>query len=255
VPTAIVTGATGAIGEAIARGIADRGWRVVLGCRDVRRGAALARRLEPAAVEVAELDVGSRASIDAFRARFEGPLDALVNNAAIAPKKREVTSEGIERQLAVNVLGYLRMIEAFADALERGTSPRIVNVASYWAGDLDEHDLEFVRRRYDNNAAYRQSKQANRMLTVAHAERLRSRGIAVNACHPGDVSSTLSHDLGFGGSESAEEGARTPLFLALDPQGASATGNYFANERAERDAFARDRAAIERLFERCVAYG
>ena len=58
----------------------------------------------------------------------------------------------------------------------RSAPARVVNVASYWAGGLDLEDLEFKRRRYDNDAAYRQSKQADRMLTVAFAERLR--GIA-----------------------------------------------------------------------------
>jgi NAD(P)-dependent dehydrogenase (short-subunit alcohol dehydrogenase family) len=40
-----------------------------------------------------------------------------------------------------------------------------------------------------HHEAYRQSKQANRMLTVALAARLAERGITVNACHPGNVSS------------------------------------------------------------------
>jgi len=79
-------------------------------------------------------------------------------------------------------------------------------VASYWAGDLDIDDLEFKHRPYSNGAAYRQSKQANRMLTVAFAERLAEHRISVNACHPGDVNSNLSNDLGFGGHESPGEG-------------------------------------------------
>jgi NAD(P)-dependent dehydrogenase (short-subunit alcohol dehydrogenase family) len=77
----------------------------------------------------------------------------------------------------------------------------VVNVASYWAGGLDLGDLELERRRYDNDAAYRQSKQADRMLSVAFAERLRDAGVTANACHPGDVVSTLSRNLGFGGHE------------------------------------------------------
>jgi NAD(P)-dependent dehydrogenase (short-subunit alcohol dehydrogenase family) len=92
-----------------------------------------------------------------------------------------------------------------------------VNVASYWAGGLDLGDLEFKRRPYDNDQAYRQSKQADRMLSVAFAERLREHRVWVNACHPGDVRSRLSANLGFGGHETPEQGAATPVWLATAP--------------------------------------
>ena len=42
-----------------------------------------------------------------------------------------------------------------------------------------------MRRRYDNDAAYRQSKQADRMLTVCQAQELADDGITVNVCHLG----------------------------------------------------------------------
>jgi retinol dehydrogenase-13 len=141
--------------------------------------------------------------------RWQGPVHVLVNNAAVTPGRRQLTPEGIELQFATNVLGYFWMIEAFTEQLKQSSPARIINVASYWAGGLDIHDLEFKHRPYDNNAAYRQSKQADRMLTVAFARRLRPFGITVNACHPGDVNSTLSNNLGFGGHESPDEGAST----------------------------------------------
>ena len=105
------------------------------------------------------------------------------------------TREGIEQQFATNVLGYFWMIEAFIERLKQGSGTRIVNVASYWAGGLDLHDLEFKKRRYNNDAAYRQSKQADRMLTVAFAKRLQPLDITVNACHPGDVNSIAPYSL------------------------------------------------------------
>ena len=129
-----------------------------------------------------------------------------------------------------------------------------MNVASYWAGGLDLNDLEFRRRSYHNDAAYRQSKQANRMLTVAFAHRLAGQGITVNACHPGDVNSVLSNNLGFGGHQSPDEGARTPVWLATSQVGESTTGRYFEQMRDVKCRFGRDRAAVEALFEACGAY-
>lgn len=255
--TALVTGANGAIGKAIAEGLAGRGFEVVLGCRNEKAGrkAALAIRGSTgnALVRLELVDVSRQSSIEALADRWQGPLDVLVNNAAIAPRRRDETPEGIERQLATNVLGYLWMSEALGDVLA-GSKGRIVNVASYWAGGLEVDDLEFKRRGYDNDAAYRQSKQADRMLTVALAERLRSKHIAVNACHPGDVRSTLSNDLGFGGSQSPEAGAATPLYLATEPAGVEHTGHYFANSHAERCRFGEDRAGVEALYAALSAY-
>lgn len=56
------------------------------------------------------------------------------------------------------------------------------------------------------------------MLTVAFATRLAPYGITINACHPGNVNSRLSNDLGIGGQTSPAEGADTPVWLATDPQ-------------------------------------
>jgi len=130
----------------------------------------------------------------------------------------------------------------------------VINVVSYWAGDLDINDLEFERRRYNNGTAYRQSKQANRMLTVAFAARLQPFGVTVNACHPGDVNSTLSNDLGFGGHESPDEGARTPVWLATSPTGGQETGKYFEHMRETRCSYAANRTAIEELYAACQQY-
>jgi NAD(P)-dependent dehydrogenase (short-subunit alcohol dehydrogenase family) len=202
---------------------------------------------------VVEVDLSRRASIDAFARTFQGPLHALVNNAAECPRAREETPEGIERQLATNVLGYLWMTLALEEALTQAAPSRVVLVASYWAGGLELDDLEFRRRRYDNDSAYRQSKQANRMLAVSLAERLLPRGIWVGSCHPGDVSSKLSHALGFGGSETAEEGADTPAWLvtAQDP---GPSGSYFAGRRPEACSFARDLAKVAALYQALLAY-
>lgn len=256
---AIVTGGTGAIGSAIVTEIAGRpGWEVVLVSRDERKAKLAVERIVQATgnrrVRYETADVSRRAAVEALAARWVGPLHVLVNNAAVTPTRREETPEGIELQFATNVLGYFWMIQAFAEIL-RGSAPaRVVNVASDWAGDLELNDLEFTRRRYDNNAAYRQSKQADRMLTVAFAERLRPLGVTANACHPGDVPSTLSHNLGFHGHSTPEESARTPVWLATDSAAGKITGKYFADCREAPCQFARDRAGVEALFATCLLY-
>lgn len=244
---AVVTGATGAIGGAIARRLADEGWELILPVRDPARAAKLPGKAFQA-------DLGRRASIEAFARELAGPVHALVNNAAECPRARQETPEGIERQLATNVLGYLWMLRALEPALAAAGGARVVLVASYWAGGLDIDDLEFRRRRYDNGSAYRQAKQANRMLAAALAEPLGAAGIWVGSCHPGDVNSKLSNALGFGGSESPDEGADTPAWLATTRDLPWPAGGYYADRRAQPCSFSRDTTSTQALYRALLAY-
>ena len=255
----MVTGATGAIGTAIARQLAVHvDFEVVLAARDETKAQQAVAEIQHATgnpnVRYELVDVSRRASIEALVARWRGPLHVLINNAAASPRQRRVTPEGIEVQFATNVLGYFWLTQLFSERLIASAPARVINVASYWAGDLDLTDLEFKRRRYTNGAAYRQSKQADRMLTVAFAARLKPYGVTVNACHPGDVNSRLSNDLGFGGQTAPDDGADTPVWLATDPVGQHATGQYFEQRRATRCRFGEDTAAVEALYEACLAY-
>jgi len=257
---AMVTGASGAIGMAIARQLAaNADYEVVLVCRDADRATRCTQEITQATgnpkVRYELADLSRRASVQALADRWQGPVHVLLNNAAVAPQRRRSTPEDIELQFATNVLGYFWMIQAFTEHLKHASLARIVNVASYWAGGLDIQDLEFKRRPYDNNAAYRQSKQADRMLTFAFARRLQPLDITVNACHPGDVNSTLSNNLGFGGHESPEQGARTPVWLATHEPVGQHTGKYFERRREVRCPFAADTGGVENLFAACKAYG
>ncbi len=250
----IVTGATGAIGEAIAQGLAENAnFEVVLIVRtETKARRAVQRIIQNTGnqqVRYLIADLSRRAQIFTLAERWSGPLHALVNNAAASPRQRSETPEGIELQFAVNVLSYCWMMEAFRPHLITGAPSRVVNVASYWAGDLELDDLEFKRRPYRNGTAYRQSKQANRMLTVAFANRLKADGISVNSCHPGDVNSKLSNDLGFGGHESPEQGAATPVWLATNPIGLEKTGKYFSHLREERCHFGENSTEVEALYQ------
>ncbi len=256
--TVIVTGAYGAIGKAIARGMAEQGYQLSLVGRDEAAlndcCRDLIRQTGNKHISWMQADLSKKQEVKALAAQWRGPLHVLINNAATTPRTRQETPQGIELQFATNVLGYFWMMQYFAPYMQGLDNARIVNVASYWAGDLDMEDLEFKRRRYDNDTAYRQSKQANRMLTVAFAKRLKPQGISVLSAHPGDVRSKLSTNLGYGGWESPEEGAATPLYCALDPGLNNITGAYFANNRQEACRFSANEAEVEQLYALCAGY-
>lgn len=118
--TALVTGGARGIGREVARQLARGGLRVLLGVRDLRRGAEAAAAME-GEVAAVELDVASEASIAACARALRGPLALLVNNAGVyrAPP---------EEIRAVNVRGPILL----SRALDAVLSPdaRVVNVTS-----------------------------------------------------------------------------------------------------------------------------
>ena len=255
----LVTGATGAIGKAIARQLAGtENSEVVLVCRDKNRAEQTVNEIAASTgntgVRFELADLSRFSDIRELVLRWTGPLHVLINNAACTPRTRQETSEGIEMQFATNVLAYFRLIDEFTAILKASAPARVVNVASYWAGGLDLNDLEFTRRHYDNDQAYRQSKQADRMLSAAFAEKLESFHIAVNACHPGDVNSTLSNNLGFGGHETPDQGAETPVWLATHSIGQQKTGRYYEHRTEANCTYSRDRQAVNALYEICATY-
>jgi NAD(P)-dependent dehydrogenase (short-subunit alcohol dehydrogenase family) len=223
--TAVLTGATGAIGGAIARGLAASGevGTLALVVRDAARGEALAAQLRSGslAVRVAVADLVRPASVaacaDELRASL-GVIDVLINNAAAVPPAREEV-DGLEVQWAVNVLSYLVLMTRLLPAMRRGG--RVVCVASQLAGGLELADLQSARRPYDPRAVYSATKQANRMLAAEAAADGRGfgeAGVAVVSCHPGVVTSRLLSGLGWAsGFDSADAGAALPLRLALGP--------------------------------------
>ncbi len=256
--SAMVTGAYGAIGKAISQLLAEQGYHMVLVGRDESRlqkaVQEIIRQTGNQQVDFETVDLSRKSEIDSLASRWKGPLNVLINNAVWSPRKRTETPEGIEAQFATNVLGYYRMIRGFTEFMKEPDDARIINVASYWAGELELNDPEFKKRTYDNNTAYRQSKQADRMLVYAFAEMLKSFGITINSCHPGDVNSKVSNDLGFGGFETPDQGAATPVWLATAPEVRGITGNYFSYCEEAYCEFAGDKKAIERLFRICEEY-
>jgi retinol dehydrogenase-13 len=257
-PVAAVTGATGSIGKAIATGLAKLDYQVVLITRDELKSIQVVEEIKQStgnrSISYQLADLSRKQSIVDLVESWRMPLKILINNAAVTPKERKETPEGIELQFATNVLGYFWTSIYFRKLLQEFAPARIVNVASYWAGGLDLTDLEFEQRSYDNNKSYRQSKQANRMLTPVFAKKFAADNIVVNSCHPGDVNSKLSNNLGFGGSQSPQQGAKTPIWVATSDSIRGVTGKYFENKQITSCRFARLQEESHELFSICKTY-
>jgi NAD(P)-dependent dehydrogenase (short-subunit alcohol dehydrogenase family) len=261
----LVTGATSGLGKEIARGLALKRAHVVVASRDAERGRRVAGELSDDAanpsVESIELDVASQQSVRRFAADFTKrftKLHVLVNCAGVYEAARDKTVDGIERTWATNVLGYFLPTVLLLDTLAASAPARIVNVASSAAGGLDLDDVEFEGRPYRPMAAYRQSKQADRMLTWALASRLRGRGVTANAVHPGFVRTSLVRQGAFGFlfrlggifARSPARAAETAVWLASSRALTEDTGGFYV-DRKERHCPFRDEDAIDRLWSLC----
>jgi len=253
----MVTGGTGKIGEAICKLLLEKNYQVILIARNEIKAKEVVNNLKTASglsstsenISYMIADLSKKNDIINLAKNYKGNLDVLINNAAVTPIQKEISIEGLEMQFSVNILSYIRMADVFLDALKRSNEAKIINVASYYAGGLDLNDIQFENRKYDNNSAYRQSKQANRMLTITLAEKYKEFNISVNSCHPGEVNSTLSNNLGFRGHESPTLGAMTPVFLV--DVNHEITGKYFEYKKIHQCQFSKDKKLINKLFNYC----
>ena len=179
----VVTGANSGIGAAAARELARAGAHVVLAVRDRTRGEAAAATM-PGTTEVRCLDLADLASVRAFAAGWEGPLDILINNAGVMALPLQRTADGFEMQFGTNHLGHF----ALTNLLLPHITDRVVIVASaaHRIGAIDFDDLN-AERGYSRWKAYGQSKLANLLFEVELQRRLDAVGspVSAHAAHPG----------------------------------------------------------------------
>jgi NAD(P)-dependent dehydrogenase (short-subunit alcohol dehydrogenase family) len=241
--TWVVTGANSGLGLHTAEGLARRGAKVILACRDPERGCGavdrIARTVPRAQIETHRLDLADLSSIAAFAetiAATHDRLHGLVNNAGVMALPRAETRDGFEMQLGTNHLGHFALTGRLLPLLLAAPGARVVTVTSlmHRVGKIRFDDL-MGQRRYDKWLAYGQSKLANLLFTLELDRRTQRAGVdllAVSA-HPGYASTNLQSTSAKGSgsrvaaaiyrlgdltaAQTAEAGAWPSLFAAADP--------------------------------------
>ncbi|MBK5966942.1 short-chain dehydrogenase [Thiocystis minor] len=268
--TALVTGANSGLGKAIARALADEGWRVGLVVRDRARGeSALADIRALTGHEDLHLFVADLADQSSIRelagqilARFDR-LHLLINNAATAYPARRLSPDGIECALAVNHLAPFLLTHLLLEQLKSSAPARIVNVGTRIDTAMDFTDLNWERRPYRMMQAYGQSKLGNLHFTFELARKLHESGVTVNCVFPGIFKSNLGGTDGAQGFfwalikillgwalPTPEQAARRILYVATAAELDGVSGKYFGDRRTLRaPAQARDPDVNQRLWE------
>ncbi|KAJ8388524.1 hypothetical protein AAFF_G00132380 [Aldrovandia affinis] len=264
---ALVTGSNKGIGLAVVRSLcAQFRGDVYLSARSVERGTAAVQSLRAEGLNPLfhQLDISDPASVTCARDFFTekyGGLDVLVNNAGIAFKMADTTPFAIQAKvtLKTNFFATRDLCNEFLPIIKAGG--RVVNVSSvmssialkrcgselqarFRSDDITEEELvalmeRFVRETQSGehaqsgwpNTAYGVSKIGVTVLSRIQARRLRrdrpGDGILLNACCPGWVRTDMA---GPSATKSPDEGAVTPVYLALLPAGASEPHGQFVSE-------------------------
>lgn len=268
--TAVVTGGSSGIGEAVARELARCGARVVLATRDALRGEEAAWRIRRDTgnpeVLFMPLDLSSLHSVHAFATAFlqqEPHLHLLINNAGVSAGG--TTEDGFSLPFQVNHLGHFLLTQLLLQRLQSSAPSRVVIVASsaHCAGRL--RMAELGRPPPGPFAAFQDycdSKLANVLHARQLAARLQGTGVTTYAVHPGFVNTRLFRHaplwlqllwtpLSRFCFRSAAEGARTVLFCATQDGLEPFSGCYFADCRPLQPwAQGRDDAAARELWDR-----
>jgi NAD(P)-dependent dehydrogenase (short-subunit alcohol dehydrogenase family) len=264
----LITGATSGIGWEAAKALASQGAMVALVGRDAERTQkaidGIHANAPNAQLESYSADLSAQEQVRRLAQEFQSRhdrLDVLINDAGAVFTTRKESVDGIEMTLALNHLAPFLLTSLLLDTLKASAPSRIVTVSSgaHLSAKVNFDDLQLARG-YSPWRAYGQSKLMNVLFTNEVARRLAGTGVTANSLHPGFVASN------FGKSEgpfwvaaftlmrpfmiSAENGAKTVIYLASSPDVSGATGGYYVDCKPSRSSnIARDETVARRLWE------
>jgi short-subunit dehydrogenase len=223
--TALVSGASSGIGEALARCFAKGGFDLVLVARSADKLRALAAELESAhgvAVRVQPADLampGAAAALAQALQRSRVTVDVLVNNAGVLEQGAfcDIAASRQQELIDLNVSGLTAMLAMFLPGMcERGWG-RVLNVASIAAF-----------QPVPMLATYAATKAYVLSLSESVSEELKGSGVSVTALCPGITATQMVSRA----TESNHKLARLPAFLVGDAAEVAAEG-YRACLRGE----------------------
>jgi 3-oxoacyl-[acyl-carrier protein] reductase len=220
--TALVTGASGGIGDAIARQLHGQGATVVLSGRRQDALVALADSLgERARVEVADLAEPQAAAGLIEAAEAEGGVDVLINNAGLTRDNLalRMKDEDWQTVLDVNLSAGFRLIRAALRGMMRRRWGRVVNIASIVALTGNP-----------GQANYAAAKAGMIGMTKSLAAEVASRGITVNCVAPGLIETAMTDALSE--QQRARLLERVPLGRLGSTADVAAAVGYLVSEEA-----------------------
>lgn len=240
--TFCITGANTGIGRDTALALASRGGRVIVLGRSRERTEPVLDELaaEGGTARFVACDLADLASVRAAADEVTGldePIHALINNAGIAGQRGQ-TAQGFELAFGVNHLAHFLLTTRLLDVLRRSAPARVVCVSSdsHYAPDgIDFDAVQRPTRSVTGMPEYGVSKLANVCFAQELARREDPDVLTSYAVHPGVIASDIWRRVPWPVRpimtrfmKSTEEGARTTLWCATDPELGAETGLFYA---------------------------
>jgi len=263
----LITGATSGIGFAATKELARRQAKITLIGRNRDKCSDTVSRIieytgNPNVYYIlADLSILSevRQAANQFLKKNR-KLDVLINNAGVSLGKYQETAEGIEKTFAVNHLSHFLLTNMLLETIKNSAPSRIINVSSelHRRAQINFDDL-YMKNNYRGMKAYGNSKLMNILFTYELSRRLKGTKVVVNAMHPGLVRTNLGKNSGIVSkviwsfitlfAKSAEEGAKTIIYLTTEPRIENTTGKYYSNEKeVNSSTLSYDKKISERLW-------
>ncbi len=222
-PTVLITGSSRGIGLEITRQYAMKGWNVIATCRTPSNAADLqAIADEFPNVTIERLDVTDFDRIDALAEKYRNqPIDVLLNNAGISGGRESqqfgnLQYEVYNQVMAVNVLGPLKMVEAFMPNVEASDQKKIINISSGQGS---------ISSTFGGQYFYRASKAALNMVMRSLAVENKKAGITIGLVSPGCVRTDFTKGLDFPMMITPQESGAA-VVAVIDNYGIEQTGTH-----------------------------
>lgn len=241
--TILVTGSTDGIGREIALQLARMGHKVLIHGRDKEKGIRVLDEInrescnENLALYITDFaDLTSVVQMGKEIQREQERLDVLIHNAGVFSPKHIITRDGNELTFQVNHLAPYLLTQLLMDLIRLSAPARIVSVASSAHYSAQAAYLDDLRgeKSYGSFSAYSFSKLANILFSNELAERLEGSGVTSNSLHPGTIDTNMLRISYGGGGRTVEEGAETPIFLAISEEVEGISGKYFSSKREKQ---------------------
>jgi NAD(P)-dependent dehydrogenase (short-subunit alcohol dehydrogenase family) len=278
--TVLITGCNSGLGYESLRTLVARGAHVIGTARTLAKAqdacasvtnADSSGKATPLVCELTDMNsvVACADDVNQLLDDSNAPLDILMCNAGIMalPKLEQVDVNGVllEKQFVVNHLGHYLLTRRVLPQVQAAPAGRIVMISSMGYSLAPKGGILFDNLSYAEGykpfSAYGQSKLSNILFSNELSRRYKDAALTANAIHPGMVATNLGRYISGKprdpdaplrkGFKTADQGAATQVYAAIDSRLADVSGYYFSDCNPEelKGDYARDAELAAKLWD------